>query len=295
MRVSTSTCIHERALWSSELVYTCRDSIETCANAGYRVLDMNFASYSRGTLPMTQPNWEHWVNEIKEHAENLGVEWMQGHAHFYRWTKASPEEKVWHEELIRRSIIGAGILGVKWLVIHPGTVYDETWYSREKSLQANLEAYQRYAELASRYGVGIAIENMFEGQGYRRFGVSADDLLELYERLNDPKTFGICWDTGHAHIQKINQYQALRKIGRRLTALHIADNKGEKDDHVAPYFGTIEWEPIMRALKEIEYQGDFTFEIHNFTAGLAPGLHEKVVRFSCELGEFMLTLGDNGR
>lgn len=295
MRVSTSTCIHEKVLWGKDIVFTCKESIATCVNAGYKVLDMNFASYSRGTLPMTQPNWEYWVNDVKEYAQSLGVEWMQGHAHFYRWTSASEEEKAWHEELIRRSIIGAGILGVKWLVIHPGTVYDADWYSQEKSLQANLEAYKRYAELASKYNVGIAIENMFEGQGYRRFGAPADDLLELYEKLNDAQQFGICWDTGHAHIQKINQAAALRKIGKRLKALHIADNRGEKDDHIAPYFGTIEWEPILRALKEIGYEGDFTFEIHNFTAGLAHGLHDKVVRFSYELGEFMVEIFNNSK
>ena len=250
--------IHEKVLWGKDIVFTCKEAVQTCVNAGYKVLDMNFASYSRGTLPMTQPNWEYWVKDVKEFADSLGVEWQQAHAHFYRWIKASPEEKVWHEELIRRSIIGAGILEAKWLVIHPGTVYDDTWYSQAESLKANVEAFQRYAELASKYNVGIAIENMFEGQGYRRFGAPVDDLLELYEQLNDPETFGICWDTGHAHLQKINQAAALRRIGRRLKALHIADNKGEKDDHIAPYFGTIEWEPILRALKEIGYEGDFT-------------------------------------
>ena len=289
MRLSTSTCIHERVLWGKELFYTCEDSIRACVKAGYRVLDMNFASYSRGTLPMTQPDWEDWVKRQKEVADELNVEWNQGHAHFYRWETAGEDEREWHEELIRRSIIGAGIMGVKWLVIHPGTVSDDIWYSHEKSLEANLKAYRRYGELASKHNVGIAIENMIESRPGRRYASSTEELLELYEELDDP-IFGICWDTGHAHMAGINQPAALRNIGKRLKALHIADNRGERDDHVAPYFGTIEWEPIMKALEEIEYEGDFTFEIHNFTNGLPHGLHDQALRFTYELGTFMLEL-----
>ncbi len=290
MRLSTSTCIHERVLWGKELFYTCQDSIKACVEGGYRVLDMNFASYSRGTLPMTQPNWESWVKEQKEFSDRLGVEWNQGHAHFYGWESVPEADQEWDEELIRRSIIGAGIMGVKWLVIHPGSLSDNTWYSYDKSLTANLDAYKRYAELAKKNNVGICLENMFEGKRLRRFASSLDELLELYDKLNDPSTFGICWDTGHAHLMGINQPEALQRIGKRLTALHVADNRGEYDDHIAPYFGTIQWEPIMKALADIDYVGDFTFEIHNFTNGLPHGMHEQTIRYTYDLGQFMMGL-----
>lgn len=289
MRLSTSTCIHEKILWGKEMYYTCQQSIETCAKAGYKVLDMNFASYSRGTLPMTQPDWEDWTKRIKEFSDGLGIEYSQAHAHFYSWLHAAPGEIEWNEELIRRSIIGAGIMGAKWLIIHPGTVNDGTWYSRKDSLAKNVEYYQRYAELASRFGVGIAVENMIESFPVRRYCSSTEELLELLHTLDDP-TFGICWDTGHAHMAGINQPEALRAIGKDLKALHVADNRGKNDDHVAPYFGTIVWEPIMRALKEIEYEGDFTYEIHEFTHGLPDGMHDQAVRFTYELGMSMLEL-----
>ncbi len=285
--LSTSTCIHERVRWGSDLFYTCEESIAACVRAGYKVLDMNFSSYSREPYPMTQPDWEDWVKRIKESAAGLGVEWYQGHAHFFDWRKVAPQDWEWHEELIRRSIIGAGILGVKWLVIHPGTVVDGTWYSYRKSLAANLEAYKRYGELAAKYNVGIAIENMIEKDSGRRYCSSVEELLELLDKLNDP-TFGICWDTGHAHLAKVDQASALRQIGSNLKALHIDDNRGEWDDHLAPYYGTIVWEPILEAPREINYDGYFTFEIHNFTNGLPHELHESCLRFTYELGTHMV-------
>jgi L-ribulose-5-phosphate 3-epimerase len=289
MRLSTSTCINERVLWGKDIFYTCEQSIKACAKAGYRVLDMNFASYSRGSLPLTQPDWEDWIKAQKELSDLYGIEYSQAHAHFYEWENVFGGNEAWHEELIRRSIIGAGIMDAKWLVIHPVSFADETWYSHQKSLMQNVVVFQKYAELAAANNVKIAIENMIESKTARRYASSTEELLELLEVLHDP-IFGICWDFGHAHISGINQCAALRAIGAHLKALHVADNRGEKDDHLAPYFGTINWEAIMKTLQEIGYKGDFTFEIHNFTNGLPDGLHEPALRFTYELGMYLLNL-----
>lgn len=290
MRLATSTCIHEKVLWQKELCYTCEQSIDACVRAGYRVLDMNFASYSRGSLPMTRPDWESWVKNIKEFSDEKGVEYSQAHAHFYNWTTVPAADVDWHEELIRRSIIGAGIMKAKWLVIHPGSVNDGVWYSYKKSVAKNVEFYKRYAELASNYGVGIAIENMIETpMPIRRYCRSTEELLDLLDALNDP-IFGVCWDTGHAHMAGINQPAALRELGKNLKALHVADNFGQNDDHLAPYFGTIVWEPIMKALKEIEYEGDFTYEIHRFTYGVSDEMQDKLLKFTYDLGVSLLAL-----
>jgi sugar phosphate isomerase/epimerase len=290
MRLSTSTCIHEHILWDyATMYYSSEQSITACAKAGFEVLDFNFASYSRQTLPMTQPDWEDWVKRQKELSDSLHLEYTQSHAHFYCWNSNLPYTNDWDEELIRRSIIGAGILNAKWLVIHPGNIQDENGYSYKKSLDFNIEQYKKYAELASKHHVGIAIENMIKPKDGNRFASSYEDLLTLMDQLNDP-IFGLCWDTGHAHLVGINQCEALRAMGKHLKALHIADNRGVNDDHVAPYFGTIVWEPIIKTLKEMGYEGDFTYEIHNFTNGLPNGMHDQLIDFAYELGMFMLNL-----
>jgi L-ribulose-5-phosphate 3-epimerase len=289
MRLATSTCINERVLWGKEIFYTCEQSIKACVAAGYRVLDMNFASYSQGSLPLTQPDWVDWIKAQKELSDSYGIEYSQAHAHFYEGEDRFGANEAWHEELIRRSIIGAGIMDAQWLVIHPVSLLDETWYSHQESLAKNVAVFQKYAELAAANNVKIAIENMIENKTVRRYASSTEELLELLAVLHDP-IFGVCWDFGHAHLSGINQCQALRAIGPDLRALHVADNLGERDDHLAPYFGTIDWEPIMKTLKEIGYDGDFTFEIHNFTNGLPDGLHAPALRFTHELGTFMLNL-----
>jgi len=41
----------------------------------------------------------------------------------------------------------------------------------------------------------------------------------------------------------------------------VHDVDGIDDTHTAPYFGVINWDQVMAALKEINYEGDFTFEV----------------------------------
>ena len=293
MRLSTSTCIHEKVLWEKQIRYTCQEAIQACVRAGYQVLDMNFASYSRGENPMTQEHWEDWVKELKELSDSLNVTYSQAHAHFYPWSQNPKDQDPFDEELMRRSIIGAGIMKAGWLVIHPGQVTDGVGYNHQKALKRNVEAYRRYADLCAKHGVRIAIENMIEGSAPRRYCSNPEELLELLDALDNDPIFGICWDFGHAHLSRLDQVESLKRIGgKKLACLHVDDNRGEKDDHLAPYFGYIQWEPIMKALKEIGYQGDFTYEIFNFLNGLPDGIHDELLRFTYELGMFMLQMAE---
>ena len=51
-------------------------------------------------------------------------------------------------------------------------------------------------------------------------------------------------------------------VGSRLHALHIADNEGERDQHMMPYGrGNVDFECVIRALREINYEGLFNLEI----------------------------------
>lgn len=287
MRLSTSTNITE-SIYGEKDYYTIEQSIDSCVLAGYKVMDMNFHSMSRNGI-LTREDWLDWVKRIKDYSDRKGVEYSQSHIYFYNPCEDGITDGEFREELTRRSIIASGILGVKWAVMHPPTVKDDEWYNREKSLRYNLDWFSRWGELARKHNVGIAIENMIGPKRGGRFAISSEDLIELVDTIKD-KNIGICWDFGHANLRGVNQVAALKNIGKRLKATHVNDNFGETDQHFAPYFGTIEWEPIMHTLAEIGYEGDFTFEIHNFT-GCVPGqVHQNLVQFSYDLGQYMLSM-----
>ncbi len=289
MRIANSTCCHEKALFSNNIIYTAEEAMIEMKKAGFHVVDMNFASYSRNNGPMTQDNYLDWCKEQKKIADDLSLSIDLAHAHFYHLNEHFEEDPK-DRMLIERSIEGAGIMKVEWMVFHPFQVEEDGWYSHEKSLQTNLKLFREYAELCRPLGVKIAIENMIGNKKRgRRYCSNAEELIELVDTLNDD-IFGICWDFGHANLNGNSQTASLKKIGKRLKTLHVDDNFGQNDDHVCPYFGTIQWAPIMKTLKEIGYDGDFTYEIFHFYNGLPSALQPLTLSYTYKVAEYLLSL-----
>jgi sugar phosphate isomerase/epimerase len=156
-------------------------------------------------------------------------------------------------------------LGLRTVVIHPGG-YGEFATVRELQAVADLRraAFAELAEHCLRGGVRLAIENVADyGKGvwgHRRFGATLEDLLELIADIGS-SALGICLDTSHAHMQGLNQPEAIRTAGDRLLALHISDNDGSGDQHRTPGYGTVEWRPLIAALREVGFAGDLNLEI----------------------------------
>ena len=291
MRISVSTCLFNSMLWKEGNHYPPIESISRCAKAGYRVMEMDWGVYSLHDSPFGHDGWQAMVRQVVEVSKALGIECSTAHAHFFNPSGLSDADKIHLEHLIHETIVASGMIGASIVVMHPLTACEDGWYSHKDSLRFNTDYFARYGALASTYGMKLAIENMIESPHYRRYCSSTEELLELIDTLNDDKTFGICWDTGHANLSKVDQCAALSTIGpERLIALHIADNRGQFDDHLAPYWGTIEWEPIMAMLKTMGYRGDFTLEIHKFLNGLPDALHDRVASLTHDIATYLLSL-----
>jgi len=72
---------------------------------------------------------------------------------------------------------------------------------------------------------------------------------------------GICVDTGHAALGDLGPAKAIRMAGYRLITTHIQDNLGERDDHMPPGDGRIDWDDVVAALNEVGYDGCFQLEL----------------------------------
>ena len=98
--------------------------IEEAAKAGYTHLDINFCECMNPNSRMRDDDWMDYVEELKTKGKELGVTYTQSHLPYYDiFGENSPEKIKLMEELIRRSIIASSILGIRWTVTHPGTVY----------------------------------------------------------------------------------------------------------------------------------------------------------------------------
>lgn len=279
MRISTSLNILRQV--SPSYI----DVISAGVDAGFKCFDMNVCDYvnDKDSFYMSE-NWRDELKKIKEFADKNGVDFFQSHAHMI--TKANID----HDYYIKKSIEAAQIAGVKWTVMHTWDTEDEY----EILLNKNIELFRPYIEYAKERNVGIAIENAPEriywfGEEIHGVFRTADELMPLVDTLNSEfGNVGVCWDTGHANLTMKSQYEDIIKLGKRLKVTHIADNSLQYDDHLPPFYGYTDFRAIMKALKEIGYEGTFNFETHNFTNKLPTELVGDAARFMYKIGEYIV-------
>lgn len=290
MRLSTSTSIFFNRPDGSKADIL--DSIQYCSEAGYKVMDMNFHDCCVFDTPLKKDNWLEWIRDIRNKKEECGIEFSQAHSHFYNFCDNKTRNKDELDEYITRGIIGAGELDIPWLVIHAGTDFESSTPVKSSKLKT-IEYLKPRLELAAKHKVGIAIENLWELNisPKRRYTTTAEELVDLVDELGQNfDNVGICWDVEHADIMKQDQLANLQLIGDRLKATHISDHIGVENDHILPYSGNTHWLDVMKAIKSVDYQGDFTFEIHRYIANLPLELVPLALKHSVEVGNYLLSL-----
>ena len=254
------------------------EQIQRVYDAGFRHMDMNFWDWAVfEQSPFRQDDWRNWVDRAANKAASLGVKFTQSHAdvfNFYTEDEA-------RYEMYLRSIEGSAMLGVPWSVFHPSPRPDFSAETEAEILKENVEYFKPLVEYAEKWKVGIALENM------RNNIRTAAQLNVLADALDSPYV-GTCWDTGHAHIAGENQPESIRLMGKRLHALHRQDNERGEDVHTAPYFGTVGWDEVMAALKEIEFPGDLTFEGHNIVRAVPDGCRAEALRLLYAIGRHLV-------
>ena len=290
MRIATMTSLFREQRGTDDFM-SYIDSMRRCKAAGFDVLDFNMCAMLRRKTELNEDDWMEQADKIREEAEKLGIEFVQSHPPYrpnkYGYFKTKEEEEFF-KEITRRSIIISGMLGVKWAVLHPVTECVKIEYNFEADLALNHEIFDEVVELAAKEKVGIAFENMADRDNSRRFGATARELIGLVDSYNDERV-GICWDTGHGNRIYIDPVAPMKEVGKRLKALHINDNHGDKDEHLLPFEGTISWEEVMKTLVEIGYEGDLVYEIktNNY---MPDGLKDHAARFAAEVGRYLLSL-----
>lgn len=272
--------------------------IKICAQAGYKVLDINLCEMMNPHSRLRGDDWEDYARELMALGVAYGVTFPQCHLPYYDvFGERDQGKAALMEKLIHRAILVAGMLGVRWAVTHPATLYS-AGNDAAAHLQANLTYYAPHISLARACGLGIALENDFEYKAppYQRIYCAAiPELIQLADAFGDPKHVGVCYDFGHAHLTGGFHRQNLNLIGSRLVATHVQDNHGLSDEHLMPFFGTINWAEAMAGLSDIGYAGDLTYEIQRFGQFLPTEHKHLVVTQSLEIGRILLGLYEGAR
>ena len=221
--------------------------------------------------------------------DDLGLHVPQMHGPMFN-VCGPPEEVRPNMELARRAVRWAGVLGIERYVFHPGSspwAEEEAAWARVR--EQNAQHIGSLAECGREGGVKIAVENTCDGpsKGRREFGAIPAELLWIV-RHTDAQRVGICWDTGHACIQQLDQAQALAALGPHLIATHVQDNDGRSDQHLLPFEGTIDWANLMGGLRAIGWEGLFNLEVPGAFGRVPLPAREAKLRYALELTEALV-------
>ena len=133
----------------------------------------------------------------------------------------------------------------------------------EEKADKNAEILRRLCKHIEGTDMTICLENLYTPAGVVPVVATVDELLAVIDRAGNHPNLGICLDTGHLNIVKgQDQAEFIRKAGDKLKALHLADNEGERDQHMIPFGrGNVDFVKIMKALREIGYDRLYNLEV----------------------------------
>lgn len=151
------------------------------------------------------------------------------------------------------------------VVCHAGYEIKRYGYLYDEWFRQSVETWRWFAEGVNRRGSRLVLENVYEA--------GPEDLAPLFDALR-PQNVGFCLDTGHqSAFSRSSLGSWLGGLSRNLAQVHLHDNCGDQDQHLALGQGEIDFSILFRFL-EAHFSGSppiITIEPHTEEA-LQPSL-----------------------
>jgi protein FrlC len=157
---------------------------------------------------------------------------------------------------IQDAIDNALRLGAPYVSLCPGmTLFDEDldkgWVQLRRSFMELLD-YTECTDLVLLIEPAHAAESTLI--------LTVEDGLRMIDEIGSNR-LGILLDTGHANVNGEDLPEVIRRLKDAPFHIHIDDNHGDSDAHLIPGEGSIDFEPFVQVLKEMDYQGFVSAEL----------------------------------
>ena len=159
---------------------------------------------------------------------------------------------------IKRALEVAEQIPFRFLILHLGE-REDAWNPR--ALEFSLTALEHLHAFANPLGVKLLVENL------QNEVTQPANLVEILN-VGHFRDIGVCVDVGHAHIGE-GEAAAIETLKPLLRSSHLHDNNGERDEHLWPGEGTMDWDKVWDGLKSAPQGPAGVLEIH-YTLGESP-------------------------
>lgn len=273
--------------------------------AGFDAVDYNFdVLFPSGDIRDGKPfalldrpreDYLKYFSEISDILKENGITVGQTHAHFSTLIAAGDKERNdYLLECLKKEIEITAVMGSKYIVIHPickGYNADYTW---EMEKAENMAMYTALIDTLKKYDVVCCLENMWGICNGKIIASACGNMIEAAEYIDNlneiagEELFGFCFDVGHAVICSVDPIRSLILLGDRVKTLHLHDVDINKDSHTAPFRGVVEWDGLMRTIKQIGYSGTLNFEASNAWNVLPSELYPSAIKELGDIGKYFV-------
>lgn len=167
---------------------------------------------------------------------------------------------------VKRTLEIAELIPFRYLVQHIGGGREA---HDPRKIDAAFNSLEHLAIFAKQRGVSIVLENtpgeLGSPSNLRHF--VTDTRLDLK----------FCFDIGHAHIEDGIEI-SFEPMQEHVVMVHAHDNHGEKDEHLLPHGGNVDWDLAMGLLSNAQNDLPVVLEVREQSAN-APSLADATVAF----------------
>jgi sugar phosphate isomerase/epimerase len=139
---------------------------------------------------------------------------------------------------IKRALEIAEQIPFRFLIQHLGMTNESF---DEKKFEAAMTSIEHLRAFAKPLGVRLLLENTPNE-------LSAPDRLVEMIRGSHFDDVGVCFDFGHAHMMG-SVREAFEILQKHICSTHVHDNAKDKDSHLWPGAGTIDWKEAMELMR----------------------------------------------
>ena len=151
---------------------------------------------------------------------------------------------------IKRAIEVAEHIPFRFLIQHIG-VANESF--NERKFEAAMTSIEHLRAFAKPLGVRVLIENIPNDLS------TPERLVEFIHTMHFDD-IGVCFDTGHAHMMT-DVPQSFETLKAYIHSTHVHDNAKDKDSHLWPGDGTIDWKQTLDLLSDAPNKPPLLLEI----------------------------------
>lgn len=201
------------------------------------------------------------IAAVRKSLRELGLRASSFHAPYSAEADPSEPDPILRKKtvtLLIEAVRAAAAVGARVLIVHGSAA---EWAGvAEGERRARIESARETLSLlhqeARTQGVAIALETLLP----HLLTANPDLLLALVEPYPKEEV-GICFDTGHCFLWRSWPLERVYELlADRVIALHVNDNRGLTDDHLAPGQGKIDWSRWLAALHRSAFSGPFLLE-----------------------------------